>query len=141
MVKHAFSRGALILADSKGQELKHPINADAVKLSSSNPLHPFDPEIEITLRSLSNFQEPKPMENNDQTLKELATPNVVYQPWKRPSQALQRISCSLFHNKAIRDTKRLHQDEGVSIFLGWSCKRLAVSATNSFQHLGRYEVH
>ncbi|RDY11983.1 hypothetical protein CR513_03274, partial [Mucuna pruriens] len=30
---------------------------------------------------LSNFQEPEQMENNDRTLKELATPNVVYQPW------------------------------------------------------------
>ncbi|RDY14139.1 hypothetical protein CR513_00833, partial [Mucuna pruriens] len=30
---------------------------------------------------LSNFQEPEPMENNDRTLKELATPDVVYQPW------------------------------------------------------------
>ncbi|RDX78159.1 hypothetical protein CR513_41598, partial [Mucuna pruriens] len=31
--------------------------------------------------SLSNFQEPGPMENNDRSLKELATPDVVYQPW------------------------------------------------------------
>ncbi|RDX89188.1 Retrovirus-related Pol polyprotein, partial [Mucuna pruriens] len=31
VVKRAFSRGALVLADSEGQELKHPINADAVK--------------------------------------------------------------------------------------------------------------
>ncbi|RDX69855.1 hypothetical protein CR513_50979, partial [Mucuna pruriens] len=30
---------------------------------------------------LSNFKEPNPMENNDRTLKELATPDVVYQPW------------------------------------------------------------
>ncbi|RDX98908.1 hypothetical protein CR513_18123, partial [Mucuna pruriens] len=32
IVKHTFSRGALVLADSEGQELKHPVNADAVKL-------------------------------------------------------------------------------------------------------------
>ncbi|RDX89493.1 hypothetical protein CR513_28778, partial [Mucuna pruriens] len=30
---------------------------------------------------LSDFQEPKPMENNERTLKELAMPDVVYQPW------------------------------------------------------------
>ncbi|RDX99577.1 hypothetical protein CR513_17368, partial [Mucuna pruriens] len=29
----------------------------------------------------SDFFEYKPMENNDRTLKELATPDVVYQPW------------------------------------------------------------
>ncbi|RDX90366.1 Pol polyprotein, partial [Mucuna pruriens] len=32
VVKHAFSRGALILIDSNGQELKHLVNTDAVKL-------------------------------------------------------------------------------------------------------------
>ncbi|RDX90994.1 hypothetical protein CR513_27085, partial [Mucuna pruriens] len=31
-VKRAFSKRALVLADSKGQKLKHPINADVVKL-------------------------------------------------------------------------------------------------------------
>ncbi|RDX73648.1 hypothetical protein CR513_46714, partial [Mucuna pruriens] len=32
IVKHAFFGGALMLADSKGQELKYPVNADVVKL-------------------------------------------------------------------------------------------------------------
>ncbi|RDX68635.1 hypothetical protein CR513_52351, partial [Mucuna pruriens] len=32
VVKQAFSRGALVLADPEGQELIHPINADAVKM-------------------------------------------------------------------------------------------------------------
>ncbi|RDX67964.1 hypothetical protein CR513_53104, partial [Mucuna pruriens] len=63
-------------------------------LSSSEPLHAFDLEIERTLHRLrknsnfttdkSNFsehQEVGSMENNDRTLKELATPNVVYQLW------------------------------------------------------------
>ncbi|RDX88657.1 hypothetical protein CR513_29727, partial [Mucuna pruriens] len=82
-------------------------------ISSSDPLHELDLEIEITLRRLrkttnivvinssnsvpsspiinnydsfecsntNHFAEPKQMENNDQTLKELAMPDVVYQPW------------------------------------------------------------
>ncbi|RDX89497.1 hypothetical protein CR513_28771, partial [Mucuna pruriens] len=65
--------------------------------SSSKPLHAFDLEIERTLHRLrkvrhiitsdsneSNFskhQEAGSMENNDRTLKELVTPDVVYQPW------------------------------------------------------------
>ncbi|RDY04552.1 hypothetical protein CR513_11740, partial [Mucuna pruriens] len=32
VVNRAFFGGALILADSKGQELKHPVNADVIKL-------------------------------------------------------------------------------------------------------------
>ncbi|RDX97738.1 hypothetical protein CR513_19447, partial [Mucuna pruriens] len=32
IVKQAFSRGAVVLADSKGQELTHPVNANAVKM-------------------------------------------------------------------------------------------------------------
>ncbi|RDY13551.1 Gypsy retrotransposon integrase-like protein 1, partial [Mucuna pruriens] len=31
IVKHAFSGGALVLTDSEGQELKHPVNTDVVK--------------------------------------------------------------------------------------------------------------
>ncbi|RDX93080.1 hypothetical protein CR513_24725, partial [Mucuna pruriens] len=68
--------------------------------SSSDPLYDLDPEIEITLRSFdnssslvtntsdfvefsstNNFSESEQMENNDRTLKDLATPNVAYQPW------------------------------------------------------------
>ncbi|RDY05268.1 hypothetical protein CR513_10907, partial [Mucuna pruriens] len=32
VVKHAFSGGALLLADSKGQELKHLVNVDTIKM-------------------------------------------------------------------------------------------------------------
>ncbi|RDX85144.1 hypothetical protein CR513_33701, partial [Mucuna pruriens] len=32
VVKHTFSRGALILIDAEGQDLKHPINADSIKM-------------------------------------------------------------------------------------------------------------
>ncbi|RDX91640.1 hypothetical protein CR513_26347, partial [Mucuna pruriens] len=36
---------------------------------------------DISASSSNIFAEPGQMENNDRTLKELATPNVVYQPW------------------------------------------------------------
>ncbi|RDX72671.1 hypothetical protein CR513_47807, partial [Mucuna pruriens] len=103
------------------------------------------------------------MENNDRTLKELATPDVVYQPWciqypqlepaqsyelksglihlRRPPQTFERIPCGLFHNEAARDTRRLHQNEGIPILLGWSNEGLAVTSTYSLQHLRRHEVH
>ncbi|RDX68818.1 hypothetical protein CR513_52153, partial [Mucuna pruriens] len=72
------------------------------------------------------------MKKNDRTLKELATPDVVYQPWciqypartsldiqieiwRRSRQALEGIPCGLFHNEATRDTGRLHQNEGQKI--------------------------
>ncbi|RDY11567.1 hypothetical protein CR513_03759, partial [Mucuna pruriens] len=61
--------------------------------------------------------------NNERTLKELATPDVVYQPWciqRRPPQAFEGIPCGLFHNEAIGDTGGLHQNEGIPILLGRS---------------------
>ncbi|RDY14748.1 hypothetical protein CR513_00134, partial [Mucuna pruriens] len=45
-----------------------------------------------------------------------------------------------FHVVA-RDTRGLYQNEGVSIFLGWSCEGLTVFAASAFQHLGRYDGH
>ncbi|RDY03768.1 hypothetical protein CR513_12610, partial [Mucuna pruriens] len=69
------------------------------------------------------------MENNDKTLKELATPDVVYQPWciqRRPPQTFERIPCILFHNEITGDTRRLHQDEGIPILLGWGSEGLPV---------------
>ncbi|RDX98871.1 hypothetical protein CR513_18156, partial [Mucuna pruriens] len=51
---------------------------------------------------VSKPQESEPMENNDQTLKELATPNVVYQPWciqypqLEPAQSYE-LKSSLIH--------------------------------------------
>ncbi|RDX82973.1 hypothetical protein CR513_36162, partial [Mucuna pruriens] len=79
-----------------------PSKFRSLHLSSTNPLYAFDPEIERTLHRLrkarnlvvnnsrnsdsvinSNyyFVESGQMENNDRTLKELATVDVVYQPW------------------------------------------------------------
>ncbi|RDX93512.1 hypothetical protein CR513_24219, partial [Mucuna pruriens] len=59
---------------------------------SSNSFINFNQlSIDISVSSFSHFAEPGQMENNDRTLKELATPDVVYQPWRRPPQALKRI--------------------------------------------------
>ncbi|RDX97549.1 hypothetical protein CR513_19670, partial [Mucuna pruriens] len=93
----------------------------------------------IEYSSTNNFTEQ--MENNDRTLKELATPDVAYQPWRISPQALEGIPCGLFHNKVVGDTGRLHQDKGVPILPGWSSKRLAVSIASSLQHLGSHEMH
>ncbi|RDX89972.1 hypothetical protein CR513_28225, partial [Mucuna pruriens] len=117
----------------------------------------------------NNFAEQ--MENNDRTLKELATPDVVYQPWciqypqLEPAQTYELKSGLIhllpkFHGLAGEDphkhlkeflvfcstgaiggTERLHQDEGIPILPGWSSKRLAVSTANSIQYLGRYDVY
>ncbi|RDX71951.1 hypothetical protein CR513_48637, partial [Mucuna pruriens] len=74
-----------------------------------------------SVASSNIFTEPRQMENQDRTLKELATPDVVYQPWciqypqlelaqtyelksglihlRRPPQASQRIPRGLFHDE------------------------------------------
>ncbi|RDY06537.1 hypothetical protein CR513_09472, partial [Mucuna pruriens] len=70
------------------------------------------------------------MENNDQTLKELATPNM-----RRSAQAIEGTPCGLFHNEATRDTGRLHQNKGVPILLGWSCKGLAYLQPGDMKHM------
>ncbi|RDY04772.1 hypothetical protein CR513_11470, partial [Mucuna pruriens] len=83
--------------------------------SSTDPLYAFDPEIELTLRRIrknrntivntssnSDSIQPGQMENNDRTLKELATPDVVYQPWciqypqLEPAQTY-KLKSSLIH--------------------------------------------
>ncbi|RDX97903.1 hypothetical protein CR513_19264, partial [Mucuna pruriens] len=78
------------------------------------------------------------MENNNRTMKELTMPNVLYQP---STQAPERIPYGLFHDKAVGDTRGLHQDEGISFFPRRSCKRLAILTTGNVQQLGEYEVH
>ncbi|RDY12471.1 hypothetical protein CR513_02729, partial [Mucuna pruriens] len=116
----------------------------------------------IEFSSTNNFAE-QMENNNDRTLKELATPDVVYQLWciqypqlepaqtyelksglthlRRPPQAFKGIPCGLFHNETVGDTRRLHQNEGVPILLGWSSEELAISSAYSLQHLGRYETY
>ncbi|RDX86105.1 hypothetical protein CR513_32601, partial [Mucuna pruriens] len=116
--------------------------------------------------NFSEHQEAGSMENNDRTLKELTTPGMVYQPWciqcppLEPAQSYE-LKSSLIHllpkfhglagedphnhlkefHVAVGDTGRPYQDESVSIFLGWSCKRLAISVADSLQYLGGYEMH
>ncbi|RDY05456.1 hypothetical protein CR513_10708, partial [Mucuna pruriens] len=58
--------------------------------------------------STNNFVELEQMENNDRTLKELATLDVVYQPWRRSPQEFKGIPCGLFHNEAARDIRGLY---------------------------------
>ncbi|RDX67627.1 hypothetical protein CR513_53473, partial [Mucuna pruriens] len=91
---------------------------------------------DISPSSSNIFVELGEMENNDRTLKELATPDV-----RGPPQALEGIPHGLFHNETVGDPERLHQDEGVPILTRRSCKGLAISSANTFQHLGRHEAH
>ncbi|RDX99126.1 hypothetical protein CR513_17868, partial [Mucuna pruriens] len=115
------------------------------------------PSAEALVFSSNIFAELGQMENNDKILKELATPDVVYQPWciqypqlepaqtyelkRRPPQASDGIPCGLLHNEAAGYIGRLHQNEGVPILSQRSSEGLAVSSANSFQHMGRHEAH
>ncbi|RDX77803.1 hypothetical protein CR513_42010, partial [Mucuna pruriens] len=73
------------------------------------------------------------MENNNRTLIELATPDVLY---KSSAQTPKGISRGMFHNEAVGDTRGLHQYEGVSFLPRWSNKGLAILTIGSVQHLG-----
>ncbi|RDX89402.1 hypothetical protein CR513_28871, partial [Mucuna pruriens] len=118
-------------------------NSDSVS-SSDNNNSTTNSSDSIEYNSTNIFAESGQMKNNDRILKELATPDVVYQPWciqRRPPQTFERIPCGLFHNEATVDTRRLHQDEGIPILLGWSSKGLVVSSACSLQHLERHEMH
>ncbi|RDX91143.1 hypothetical protein CR513_26923, partial [Mucuna pruriens] len=72
------------------------------------------------------------MENNDRTLKELATRDV-----RRFPQALKIISYGLFHNEFARDTGGLYPNEGVSIFLGWGYEGLVSVLFNTWGDMKR----
>ncbi|RDX84373.1 hypothetical protein CR513_34592, partial [Mucuna pruriens] len=89
----------------------------------------------IKLAPLSGTQ------SHDRTLKELATPDVVYQPWRRPPPASEGIPCGLLHDEAVGEIGGLHQNEGVPVLPGWSSEGLAVSSASTFQHMGRYKAH
>ncbi|RDX66005.1 hypothetical protein CR513_55282, partial [Mucuna pruriens] len=71
------------------------------------------PRVDYTIDSTNTFAELEQMENNDKTLKELATPDVVYQPSRKTPQVFERIPCGLLHNEVVGDTGGLHQNEGV----------------------------
>ncbi|RDX86067.1 hypothetical protein CR513_32649, partial [Mucuna pruriens] len=56
---------------------RDPVGLISVEIISAQSL----PRITRSVPSANNFTEPRQMENHDRTLKELATPDVVYQPW------------------------------------------------------------
>ncbi|RDY10515.1 hypothetical protein CR513_04956, partial [Mucuna pruriens] len=90
------------------------------------------------------FAEPGQMENNDRTLKELATPDMVYQPWciqypqleptqtyelksglihlRRPPQAFKGIPCGLLHNEVAGDTEDYIKMKAFPFFLDGAAK-------------------
>ncbi|RDX61780.1 hypothetical protein CR513_59957, partial [Mucuna pruriens] len=49
-----------------------------------------------------------------------------YEP--KPTQAPEGVSCGLFHDEAVGDTRRLHQDEGIPFLPRWSSKGLVVTS-------------
>ncbi|RDX72966.1 hypothetical protein CR513_47481, partial [Mucuna pruriens] len=133
---------------------------------SSNSLHSFDPKIYKTLNRIrktknihvghnnNSLYEPELMENNNRTLKELATSDVLYQPWciqyshLKPTQSYELKSKLIhllpkFHGLAGEDPhkhlKEFH-DKAAFVLSRWSSKGLAVFAAGHVQHLGRHEV-
>ncbi|RDX80391.1 hypothetical protein CR513_39067, partial [Mucuna pruriens] len=140
-VKHGHQIGAIAEDISSFVSSCAKIELSRIPNNSSPVINNSD---SFKYSSTNNFVEAEHMENNDRTLMELATPDVVYQPWciqRRSPQALKGIPCGLFHNEAARDTRGLYQNEGVSIFLVSSCKGLAISVAGSLQHLGRHEAY
>ncbi|RDY10090.1 hypothetical protein CR513_05450, partial [Mucuna pruriens] len=117
----------------------------------------------VEYSSTNIFTEPGQMENNDKIVKELATLDIVYQPWciqypqlepaqtyelksglihlRRPPQIFERIPCDLFHIEAVEDTKRLHQDEGILILLGWRKRRTSCIFSLFSSTPGRHEPY
>ncbi|RDX73788.1 hypothetical protein CR513_46545, partial [Mucuna pruriens] len=146
------------------RKVRHTITPDSS--SSDSIWNSENSNFTIDESNFSEHQEAGSMENNDRTLKELATPDMVYQPWciqcppLEPAQSYELKSSLIhllpkFHGLAgedpykhlkefcvaIGDTGGLHQDESISILPGWSCKRLVVSVADSLQYLGGYEAH
>ncbi|RDX70239.1 hypothetical protein CR513_50543, partial [Mucuna pruriens] len=110
------------LAESS-REVSTEIISSQSLLKASQPV-PRRLSTNISASSSNIFAKPGQMENNDRTLKELVTPDVVYQPLciqypqlepaqtyelkRRPPQAFERIPCGLFHNETVGDSKRLY---------------------------------
>ncbi|RDY02996.1 hypothetical protein CR513_13475, partial [Mucuna pruriens] len=61
----------------KGDRLASPIHSDGLNPQRLDYRHSAN----ISSFDLNKSQGSKQMENNDRTLKEMATPDVVYQPW------------------------------------------------------------
>ncbi|RDX96468.1 hypothetical protein CR513_20866, partial [Mucuna pruriens] len=132
------------------RKVRHTVTPDS---SSSNSI--WNSENSNFTTDESNFsehQEAGSMENNDRTLKELATPDVVYQSWciqcppLEPTQSYELKSNLIhllpkFHGLVGEDpNKHLKEFHVVCSTMrphpGWSYKRLVVSATGSVQYLG-----
>ncbi|RDY07628.1 hypothetical protein CR513_08223, partial [Mucuna pruriens] len=130
--------------------------------SSFNSISKFDMceyKRDITDNPLYELE---PMENNNRILKELVTPNMLYQPWciqypqLEPAQSyelksrlirllpkfhgLTGVPRGLFHDEATRDPIRLYQDKGIPIRSRWSNKGLVVPAAGHVRHIGRHEA-
>ncbi|RDX95541.1 hypothetical protein CR513_21927, partial [Mucuna pruriens] len=50
---------------------------------------------------------------------------------RRPPQESQGIPRGLFHDEAVRNPRRIHQNEGIPILPGWSRKGLAISVAST----------
>ncbi|RDX96919.1 hypothetical protein CR513_20366, partial [Mucuna pruriens] len=111
--------------------------------------------------SYNPLYEPEPMENNNRTLKELATLNMSYQPWciqylqlklAQPYElkfglihllpkfhSLTGVPRGLLNDETTGDPGRLHKDESIFILPRWSSERLALFVAGYVQHVGRHE--
>ncbi|RDX98367.1 hypothetical protein CR513_18728, partial [Mucuna pruriens] len=99
------------------------------------------------------------MENNNRTLKEFVTLDVLYQPWciqypqlepaqsyelksgliHLPTQTFEGVPHCLLYDETVGDTRGLHKDEGISVLPRRSSERLAIFVVDYVQHIGRYE--
>ncbi|RDY07730.1 hypothetical protein CR513_08116, partial [Mucuna pruriens] len=141
------------------------VSNNSNSISSSNNSSPVTNSFDsVEYSSTNNFAE-QMENNNDRTLKELVTLDMMYQHWciQYPQLELAQtyeLKSSLIHLllkfyglpredtrkhlmefHTTRDTETLQQNEGIPIPPRWSNKTLAVSTTNSIQHLGRYEAY
>ncbi|RDX65178.1 hypothetical protein CR513_56181, partial [Mucuna pruriens] len=92
-----------------------------------------------SISSFSHFAEPRQMENNDRTLKELATPNVPAQTYELKSGLIHLLP--KFHGLVGKDPHKHLKEFHVVCSTMRPYKGLAVPSANTFQHLGRHETH
>ncbi|RDX96341.1 hypothetical protein CR513_21013, partial [Mucuna pruriens] len=97
---------------------------------------------------------PKPMENNNRTLKELATPNLESaQSYELKSGHIHLLPkfhdlasedptkhLKEFHDEVARDPGRLYKNKGIFLLSRSSSKGLTIFAAGHVQHMGRHEA-
>ncbi|RDX97541.1 hypothetical protein CR513_19680, partial [Mucuna pruriens] len=93
--------------------------------------------------NISQFSLDK-MDNNDRTLKELATLDVMYQPWCIQYPQLEQaqsyeLKSGLIH--VVCSTVRLYQDESIPVLPGWFRQGLVIFTTGTIQYLGGHEEY